>query len=89
MELIHSNLFRTMRHQEVSESSYFSADITGLFMEGYVAIIPISNSNGDKLDLQISILSNGKARVKVLEKNHNRYELTDVLDREFPAVRFV
>lgn len=76
-----------MRHQDLDETSYFSADITSYTVQDNVVIIPLSNLNGDELELHISVLTGRKARVKVLEKNHIRYELTDVLDKEFPAIR--
>lgn len=76
-----------MRHQEVSKFFYYSADIMSYTMQDKVAVIPLSNLNGDELELHISILTNRKARVKVLEKNQTRYELSDVLDKEFLPVR--
>ncbi|XP_018562583.1 neutral alpha-glucosidase C isoform X1 [Anoplophora glabripennis] len=79
----------TMRYQEVNKFFYFSADIMSYAVTDNVVTVPLSNLNGDELDLQISVLSGRKARVKVLEKNHSRYELQDVLDKDFPAISTV
>ncbi|KAJ8978536.1 hypothetical protein NQ317_009479 [Molorchus minor] len=72
-----------LRENVPDASSLFAADIGGFTEENNnIVHVPLSNSDGESLVLQISLLEGYKARVKVVEPDSSRYELEYVLDGE-------
>ncbi|CAG9823718.1 unnamed protein product [Phaedon cochleariae] len=79
---------KELRNHTIPSNSLLQAQIHRLTNINNVANIPLTNSNHQELNLQISLLPGNKVRAKILEANHSRYELSDVLVEEPISIPF-
>ncbi|KAJ8949575.1 hypothetical protein NQ318_016206 [Aromia moschata] len=76
-----------LRDQTLDQSAQFTANTSAFRINNNVLTIPLHNSNNEELVLQVYLMKGSTARVKVLEKNHSRYELSDILVSEPEVAR--
>ncbi|KAJ8949565.1 hypothetical protein NQ318_016196, partial [Aromia moschata] len=77
-----------LRSFVIDDLSQFIANISQIQEINGTATIPLYNYNSQRLNLQIGLLGGSKARVKILEEQHTRYELSDVLDKDPTVLPF-